>query len=338
MHSPNRWSYQIPPRWSGDGGHVPSATNGSLRDSRGSARRLVLDCPSIGLADRVSSETREVTEKALGSATVTASSARPIRATLIAGIPIFDGSLDDAAKLCVGAITARSGARVATANLDFFARARRDATLRDDLSDSTLVTADGAPVAWLARLNNADHTRRVTGVDLIARICELSPTGHLRVATVGSTPEVVEAAVHQLEAGFTSVRVVETIFPPFRDQTADERETDLARLCAASPNLVLVALGCPKQERFIRTSFDRVPQAVWIGVGGSLDFFAGRRKRAPWLLRAIGAEWVVRLVQEPRRLWKRYLVNDLVVFFALLLSAVNSQRDGRKTDRETASP
>jgi N-acetylglucosaminyldiphosphoundecaprenol N-acetyl-beta-D-mannosaminyltransferase len=104
---------------------------------------------------------------------------------------------------------------------------------------------------------------------------------------------------------------VDIVCPPFRPQTQRELEADAGRIGAAGPDLVLVALGCPRQERFIAQHFVAAPRAVWIGVGGTFDFYAGKRRRAPRVLQAVGAEWLARLAQEPRRLWRRYLVHDL---------------------------
>lgn len=225
-------------------------------------------------------------------------------------VAVFDGTLDEAAALCVEAMRAGSGARIATANLDFLAQARRNPALRSDLSRSSLVTADGAPVAWLARLAGARRARRVTGVDLVEQICRHAAPGGLRVAFYGSTPAVTAAAAAALEARHPGVHVVCRVSPPFRPLTADELRAGLDELGRARPDLVLVALGCPRQEAFIRDFYRVAPSACWIGVGGTFDFFAGHRRRAPALMGSIGAEWLVRLAQEPRRLWRRYLLHD----------------------------
>ncbi|MCC6381917.1 MAG: WecB/TagA/CpsF family glycosyltransferase [Dehalococcoidia bacterium] len=225
-------------------------------------------------------------------------------------VAVFDGTLEEAASLCVEAMRARSGARIATANLDFLAQARRDPALRSALSSSSLVTADGAPVAWLARLAGGRRARRVTGVDLVEEICRQAAPAGLRVAFYGSTEAIAAAAAAALEARHPGVQVVCRTSPPFRQLRPEELRAGLNDLVRARPELVLVALGCPRQEAFIRDSYRVVPSACWIGVGGTFDFLAGRRRRAPALLRSVGAEWLVRLAQEPRRLWRRYLLHD----------------------------
>ncbi|MGE5595168.1 MAG: WecB/TagA/CpsF family glycosyltransferase [Hyphomicrobiales bacterium] len=234
-------------------------------------------------------------------------------------VEVFDGDIDQATDLILRAIDEGRGARVATANLDFVARARRDAQLRHDLATSDLVTADGAPVAWLARVAGAERITRVTGVDLVAALCARAasrPAG-LRIAMYGSTPEVAGAAARELEARYPGVAVVAQICPPFRDLSDDELALHLAELSAVDPDVVLVALGCPRQERFIARHQHVAPRAAWLGIGGTFDFYAGTRRRAPGLLQRVGGEWLARLVQEPRRLWRRYFLDDIPALFAV---------------------
>lgn len=257
-------------------------------------------------------ETAGVVEAAIAEA-VALATGRPRAAHVPVGpLTVFNGDLDSAADLCVAAVRAGRGLRVATANMDFVARARRDATLRRDLETSSLVVADGAPVAWLARLAGGRATRRVTGVDLVAAICRrASVSAPVRVAFYGGDPSVAALAAAELERRYPGVSVVFQVSPPYRPMTEAEVTADVAALALSRPDVVLVALGCPRQERFIAEHFASIPAATWIGVGGTFDFYAGRRKRAPKFLQRAGAEWLTRLVQEPRRLWRRYLVDDL---------------------------
>lgn len=243
-------------------------------------------------------------------------------------VSIFNGDIEAAARFCVDRIRSGAGARVATANLDFLAQARGDATLRADLSDSTLVVADGAPVAWLGRMVGGGRTRRVPGVDLVAEICRLGTERRdgsvtpLRVALYGAEPEVAAEASAALTRAYPGTAVVLSISPPFRALSAEEEAEERARVAAARPELVLVALGCPKQERLIARYFQEAPQAVWIGVGGTFDFLAQRKRRAPRALQRAGLEWAFRLAQEPGRLWRRYVVRDLPALIALTPACV----------------
>ena len=229
----------------------------------------------------------------------------------IDGIPVFAGTREAAIGRVMDLAKSRAGARIATANLDFFALARRNERLRADLRDSSLVVADGMPVVWLAKLQGARATERLAGADLVAEFFRRDHGRQLRIAVYGSTAEVCGIAVAALHAEGEGARVVHIDNPPFRALTTSERSEAVAALQACAPDVVFVALGCPAQERWIAETAAELPEAAFVGIGGSLDFFAGVRKRAPQMAQRAGAEWLVRMVQEPRRLGKRYLLRDI---------------------------
>lgn len=234
---------------------------------------------------------------------------------LVGPVPVFEGDGDAAVSFCLDAIRRGDGAWVATANLDYLARARRDPELRTLLKQASIVVADGAPVAWLARIAGARHTTRLAGVDLVAELFQRS-TQPLRVALYGSTPRIAEAAAARFQATYPNVQVAAVICPPFAERTPAQEAYERGLLCSVAPDVVLVALGCPKQEHLIASYREACPGAVWIGVGGTFDFYAGRRRRAPRVVQRIGGEWLVRLAQEPGRLWRRYFLHDIPALFA----------------------
>lgn len=237
-------------------------------------------------------------------------------AVAVDGIPVFDGSAQEAVLAC-SELVASGGGRVATANLDFLALARRDPVLKSDLQQSHLVVADGMPVVWLARLTGARRVQRLAGVDLVGALFAATRDEPLRVAVYGSTAEICAAAVPALHAMGDGARVVHIQNPPFRPLTPEEREAGRLELMAARPDLVLVALGCPAQERLIAewSALDQGP--LWIGIGGTLDFYGGVRRRAPQALQRLGLEWAARMAQDPRRLGRRYLLRDLPALVVL---------------------
>jgi N-acetylglucosaminyldiphosphoundecaprenol N-acetyl-beta-D-mannosaminyltransferase len=247
------------------------------------------------------------------------------------GIPLFDGQHNDAVGACLELIRNGHGGKVATANLDFFALARNDAALREDLLGSTLVVADGMPVVWLAKMAGARKIGRTAGVDLVRDLCaRRGSEASLRVAIYGSTRPIAEAGARYLEELAAGLSVTAIITPPFRKLSIDEVESDKQTLVDASPDLILVALGCPAQERLIATWYDAIPGALWIGVGGTFDFFAGKRKRAPAWAQRTGFEWLVRMAQDPRRLGRRYLLRDLPVLVRLAPPCLRTGRISRR--------
>jgi N-acetylglucosaminyldiphosphoundecaprenol N-acetyl-beta-D-mannosaminyltransferase len=244
----------------------------------------------------------------------------------IDGIRLHAGKREDALARCLELIRTSAGGKVATANLDFFALARRDPELRGYLNDSTLVVIDGAPIAWLARLLGAASAERYAGVDLVADLCRSAvPERPLRLAIVGSTADVAGPAMRTLADLSAHVEFVLVDHPPFRALSESEVAEYRKRLRLARPNLVLVALGCPKQERLIAEWSVFAEEALWVGIGGTLDFFAGKRRRAPRWVQRIGAEWVIRMAQDPRRLAHRYLVRDIPALLSIACGCVKTR-------------
>lgn len=249
----------------------------------------------------------------------------------IDGTRLHAGTKREALGWCLQLLHSGRGGRVATANLDFFAIARRDDRLRSDLAASSLVVIDGAPIAWCARLAGARFAERYAGVDLVRDLVESASQAHpVRLAILGSTSEIAMPAVKRLLALSKHVELVFLEHPPFRPLTSEEVERTQHALANSRANVMLVALGCPKQERLIAEWSTIVPGVLWIGIGGTLDFYAGRRRRAPLWAQRTGLEWVFRLVQDPRRLAGRYLVRDLPVLGAILSSVIAARLAGAR--------
>ena len=225
-------------------------------------------------------------------------------------VHVFAGRSEEAVRLCVQRLTSRLGGVVATANLDFLAIARSEPQAAAVLERASLVIADGAPVAWMARLIGIRTIERLSGVDLVEGIFR-ETNEPLRVFLYGSTPEIATRAASAMQRKHEHVEVVGIINPPFRDLSKSEQDEHAAAISLAGPDVVLVALGFPRQEQFMLEFQQAAPQGVWIGIGGTLDFYAGIRRRAPRVVQRVGLEWAVRMAQEPKRLWRRYLLRDI---------------------------
>jgi N-acetylglucosaminyldiphosphoundecaprenol N-acetyl-beta-D-mannosaminyltransferase len=204
----------------------------------------------------------------------------------------------------------RAGGAVFTPNVDHIVKAERHADFRSAYSHADLCLADGMPLIWASRLLGSPLPEKVSGSDLMRPLMRLASERRWRVYLLGGAHGVAEEAAEKLtrELGVTIVGIDSPLVGP--DGIGDRSEQTLEALRAASPDLVLVAFGAPKQELWIDRFSDQLGPAVTIGVGGSLDFIVGRIRRAPaWMSRA-GLEWLFRLLQEPRRMWRRYLVED----------------------------
>jgi N-acetylglucosaminyldiphosphoundecaprenol N-acetyl-beta-D-mannosaminyltransferase len=224
----------------------------------------------------------------------------------------FDGALDRIAALVAGG----RGGQVYTPNVDHVVLAERDAEFREAYAGAALSLADGTPIVWAARLLGLPLPERVAGSDLMWPLAERAARAGWRVYLLGAGPGVAEAAAAALRDRL-GLEVVGTDAPVIRLDGPDDSAAALGRIQAARPQLLFVALGAPKQEIWLHRHRAALRGVVSLGIGAGLDFVAGRVPRAPrWMARA-GLEWTWRLAREPRRLWRRYLLDD--PWFAVVL-------------------
>jgi N-acetylglucosaminyldiphosphoundecaprenol N-acetyl-beta-D-mannosaminyltransferase len=209
--------------------------------------------------------------------------------------------------------------QVATANTDFLINALSDPELRFILRNADLVMPDGMPVVWAARLVRNALPQRVTGADVVPELAGLAARKGYRVYMLGATPEVAQRARRKLEEDYPGLQIVGCQSPTICSLIEMDSEPILADIDRTRPDILLVAFGNPKQEKWINLHRDRLSHVpVCIGVGGTFDFIAGKIPRAPEWMQRGGMEWFHRLLQEPRRLWKRY-IKDIFQFSHYLL-------------------
>ncbi len=187
---------------------------------------------------------------------------------------------------------------------------QRDPLLRRIHNAAGLVTPDGMPLVWLSRLHGHGHVERVYGPDLLLAMCERSLTTGYRHYFYGGAPGVPELLVERLQQRFAGLQVAGTFSPPFRPLTAEEDEQIVAAINAAAPDIVWVGLSTPRQEHWMAAHIGRLRAPVLIGVGAAFDFHSGRKRQAPRWIQHSGLEWLFRTMVEPRRLWRRYAVNN----------------------------
>ena len=209
--------------------------------------------------------------------------------------------------------TVRQGRRgyVTITNVHGVTEAQDDPVYRNILNNALLTTPDGMPMVWMGKLQGQPAIQRVYGPDLMLNLCEHSPAEGFSHFLYGGVPGVAEQLQEELTTRFPGLRVVGTYTPPFR-RLNDQEISDLQqRVRYSRPDFFWVGLSTPKQERFMAQFLPLLPEAkVFLGVGAAFDFLTGRVKQAPrWMMRS-GLEWFFRLTQEPRRLGRRYLVNN----------------------------
>jgi len=223
------------------------------------------------------------------------------------------------------------GGLVVTPNVDHVVIAERDARFRAAYAAADLSLADGQPIVWASRLLGAPLPEKVSGSDLVLPLMDRAAARRWRVFLLGAGPGVADAAAERLR-GKRGVDVVGTAAPYVRVGPGDpdpEGDAAVQAIRTARTDLVLVAFGAPKQELWMHRHRDTLAPAVMVGVGASLDFVAGRVRRAPRWISRLGFEWLWRGARGPRRLWRRYLVDD-PAFVAILWRTWRAARTGRR--------
>jgi len=194
--------------------------------------------------------------------------------------------------------------------------AQRNPALMNVFKNALLVTPDGMPMVWMGKLQKHPTIERVYGPDLMLNICEHSIGRGYSHFLYGGVEGVADQLKENLEARFPGLQIVGTFTPPFRDLNEEEREDLQARIRIAHPDFFWVGLSTPKQEFFMAKYFSLLPEAkILIGVGAAFDLLTGRVPQAPRWMQRTGLEWFFRLVQEPKRLWRRYLINNPVFLY-----------------------
>jgi N-acetylglucosaminyldiphosphoundecaprenol N-acetyl-beta-D-mannosaminyltransferase len=262
-----------------------------------------------------------------------ASVSSPVRSAVILGVPFHDLTLDETVGRIGDLIRERTPRYLATANLDFALQASRDVELQRILLEAEYVLCDGMPLVWASRRLGAPLRERVSGSDLVPRVAAEAERRGWRVFILGGSPDSLDGALANLRAAHPRL-AVDGFSPPVASLLELDHAAITERIRTARPDILLVAFGCPKQEKWIYMHHRQLGVPVSIGVGATVDFLAGKFRRAPrWVQRA-GAEWIFRLLQEPRRLGNRYLL-DLAFYVQALR---RERRLFRQRARRTSGP
>jgi N-acetylglucosaminyldiphosphoundecaprenol N-acetyl-beta-D-mannosaminyltransferase len=228
---------------------------------------------------------------------------------VVAGVPIDNVTMPESLERIVAFVDEgrRSGRthQVATVNVDFVVSACTDPRIAAILQRADLAIPDGMPVVWASKMFGRPLRERVAGADLVPELAALSAERDFSMMLFGAAPGVAESVATILQTRHPGLRVIGFGGPMF-DRVTDMDDEVLDVIRSAAPDILCVALGHPKQEHWIETYRDKLDVPVLIGVGGSLDFIAGTKARAPAWTHRLGLEWCHRLLTEPRRLARRY--------------------------------
>ena len=236
----------------------------------------------------------------------------------IMGVPFDNVTTAHTLALIRQMIESRCPHYIATANVDFLVQAQTDGELRRILLDAHLVLCDGTPLVWASRWLGNPLPERVAGSDLVPLVLRLATERGYRVFLLGAAEELNRKAAENIEEKHPGLIIAGRYSPPLAPLEKMDHEDIRQRIRDARADIVLVAFGCPKQEKWISMNYRKLGVPVCVGVGATIDFLAGAVRRAPVWMRKCGLEWTWRMLMEPRRLAKRYLKGGLVFGYGLL--------------------
>ena len=203
---------------------------------------------------------------------------------------------------------------VVTPNVDHIVQLETDVELKNIYRDASLILADGKPLLWISKWYKTPIKEKISGSDLFPLLCEMAAKKGYSMFFLGAAEGVAAKAAENLKKKYNGLKIVGTYSPPYgfeKDEIESEKIIDMVK--EAHPDILIVGLGCPKQEKFIYNYRDRLNVPISLGLGASFDFEAGNIKRAPKWMANHGLEWLFRITQDPQRMAKRYLVDDLKI-------------------------
>lgn len=226
----------------------------------------------------------------------------------ILGCPFDAVSFDETVQVVRNAVLHGKCIQIVPGSIDFVMKARRDPVFAKELCQVDLVIADGVPIVWAASLLGKPIKGRVSGTDLVWSCAEISDETGCSIALIGGKPGVAQRAADRLQERYpkSTLNPIPTPFPLGLKENKDL----VNKIRTSNAKIVLAALGAPRQERWIQTYLGMCSANVGIGIGGAFDIICGDMPRAPHWMRDNGFEWLHRLTQEPKRLTKRYLIDD----------------------------
>lgn len=225
-------------------------------------------------------------------------------------------------------IKSKQGSYVCLPNVYSAVLFQKNEAFRNAMLGADFLIPDGLPLVLVSAIKG-QKIDRIRGSDLVLNLCQLSHKYHFSHFFYGSEPGILEKLAVELKKKFPWLHVVGMLSPPFRPVSAEEDEIIVNTINKSNPDILWVALGNPKQEIWMYDHRKKLEAPMMIGVGAAFDFLSGNIKQAPKWVQDCGFEWLFRLVHEPRRLWKRYLIGN-VMFLILVLSDLLKTKNPRK--------
>lgn len=240
------------------------------------------------------------------------------------GISAMD--MDDACLSVREAISGKQKKYICVCPVSTIMECKRNRDVLASVNHADLATPDGMAVVWIGRINGYKNIKRVYGPDLMQEICNISGKYGYKHYFYGSTPDVLIKLKEKLTKRFPNLIISGSFSPPFRKLTENEDKKIVEDINSSNPDIVWVGLGSPKQDLWMHEHRERINAPVLIGVGAAFDFLAGTKLQAPRWIGNNGFEWLFRLITEPKRLWRRYLIDYPLFIFYVLTELISNPR------------
>jgi N-acetylglucosaminyldiphosphoundecaprenol N-acetyl-beta-D-mannosaminyltransferase len=211
----------------------------------------------------------------------------------------------------------KCGEYICVANVHMLVETYKDKEFAKIVNNAIITTPDGVPLTWGLKWLYGIRQERVAGMDLLPDLLQAASQRQIPVFFYGSTQEVLSKAQAHAARHYSGIPYAGIYSPPFRTLTTEEEQEIIHAINASGAKIVFVSLGCPRQERWMASMKDRI-KSVMIGVGAALPVLAGIQKRAPHWMQTLGLEWLFRFFQEPKRLFKRYLMANTIYIYLLI--------------------
>lgn len=221
---------------------------------------------------------------------------------------VMDEAVDEICRL----VDEKKKSYVVAVNIDVIVKIEADEYLKKISDEADLTLVDGKPLIWISKWLKRPVKEKISGSDLVPKLCQIAAEKGYTIFIIGGKDGVADSARASLERDFNNIKIVGTYSPPLGFENDKEELSRInQRISDVCPDIVIACFGCPKQEKWVYENCKKYNAAVSICAGATVDFLAGNVKRAPKWMSEHGLEWFYRFLKEPRRMFKRYFVNDL---------------------------
>lgn len=227
-------------------------------------------------------------------------------------IEVDNLTMDEALEKIDKLIIDKKPSYVVTPNVDHIVKLDTDSEFQQVYKEADLVLTDGMPLIWISKIKKTPIKEKVSGSDLFPKVCELASKRGYKVFLLGAAEGVAARAAENLKKKYDKLNIIGTYSPSFGFEEKDKEIQEIIKMINdAKPDILAVGLGAPKQEKFLYKYKEKLNVPISLAIGASIDFEAGNISRAPKWMQNIGLEWFYRLCKEPRRMAKRYLIDDI---------------------------